>query len=86
MKIDPEDIERRADFIVRELDELCALAADPATLPMIRSEQITLSQIQMRVQLILSYLAVKNGETIQRNHGLHVGAQDRQRRDLGSSR
>lgn len=75
---DPEDIERRTDFIIRELDEFCALTADPATFALILGERIALGQIQTRVQLILSNLAVKNGKAISRNLGLHVGAHDRQ--------
>lgn len=83
MSIDEEDLERRLDFIVRELDEFCALASNPETTRLAHSQKIAFGQIYARVSLILSfYLShkrVKNGEAEQRNHGLHVVAQDRQR-------
>ena len=82
MTSDEEELERRADFIIRELDEFCALATNPETSRLLHSQRILIGQIHTRVSLILSYLLsqkqVTNGETIKRNHGVYVAAQDRQ--------
>ena len=56
MIIDEEDLERRLDFIVRELDECMVLAGSAETYPLIEGKAIELSQIQTRVQLILSFI------------------------------
>ena len=50
---DKEDIERRLDFLVRELDELCALAKNPETAKFLHSQKIVIGQIYARASLIL---------------------------------
>ena len=54
-----EQLEQRADFILRELDEFCALATRPETVELIESQKIIVGQIQTRAQLILSFLAAR---------------------------
>jgi len=56
MSFDEEDLERRLDFIVRELDECMVLAASTETYPLIEGKAIELSQIQTRIQLIISFI------------------------------
>ena len=53
---DKEDIERRTDYVIRELDEFCAMAANAETVDLINAERIAFGQMQTRVQLILSFL------------------------------
>jgi hypothetical protein len=57
MTCDEEELERRLDFIVRELDEFVVMTANRDTYPLIAREAIALGQIQTRVQLVLSYIA-----------------------------
>ena len=49
-------IERRVDFLVRELDELCLMANNPETRDLIANEAIGIGQVQFRASLILSFL------------------------------
>lgn len=81
MSIDEEDLERRVDFLIRELDEFCALATKHETTDLMVRQRIALGQMQTRLQLILSFveLRVKYGKAFKRDHGIHVVAQDRQR-------
>lgn len=53
-------IERRADFIIRELDEFCAMASNHETVDLIENEKIAVGQMQTRCQLILSFLAARS--------------------------
>jgi hypothetical protein len=53
-------IERRADFILRELDEFCALATHHETIDLIEGQRIAIGQIMTRTQLILSFLQQRN--------------------------
>lgn len=53
-------IERRIDFLIRELDELCAMAACPETADLIDAEKIAIGQMQTRIQLVLSFLAARH--------------------------
>ena len=58
MTYDPtteEQIERRCDAIIRELDELCALATNPETVNLI--EGLAVGQIVTRAQLVASFIA-----------------------------
>jgi len=55
LKHDEYDLERRLDFIIRELDEFIMLmVANPSKLGAVQSEKIAFGQIATRVQLILS--------------------------------
>jgi hypothetical protein len=52
-------IERRVDALVRELDELMAMAANHETVDLIEHEKIGIGQCATRCQLILSFLAAR---------------------------
>lgn len=52
-------IERRVDFIIRELDEFCRLATNRETADLIEGQSPALGQIQTRIQLILSFVAAR---------------------------
>lgn len=65
-----EQIERRCDFLIRELDELTALAANPETVDLIEGQQLSIGQMNTRVTLILSFLAARKPRlTVVRNNG-----------------
>lgn len=51
-----EQLERRVDFLVRELDELMAMANDANSRPLILKEAIGIGQVYSRAGLILSFL------------------------------
>lgn len=51
-----DQIERKVDWLVRELDELCALANNAETRDLVANEAIGIGQIQFRAGLILSFL------------------------------
>lgn len=52
-------IERRVDFIIRELDEFCRLATNRETADLIEGQSFGLGQVQTRVQLLLSFVAAR---------------------------
>lgn len=63
-------IERRVDFLIRELDELCAMAANVETVDLVERQQIAIGQMNTRVQLILSFLASRKPRlTVVSNNG-----------------
>lgn len=51
-----EQLERRVDFLVREMDELCLMANNQETRDLIVNEAIGIGQVQFRASLILSFL------------------------------
>lgn len=53
-------IERRADFIIRELDEFCKMATNRETVDLIAREIVVFGQLLTRVQLILSFIDARN--------------------------
>lgn len=53
-------MERRVDSIIRELDELCAFAANPETVDLVQGQRIGVGQIITRAQLIGSFLMARN--------------------------
>jgi hypothetical protein len=55
-----EQIERRADFLIRELDEFCALATNEETVDLIEREKIAIGQILIRAQLVASFLMARH--------------------------
>jgi hypothetical protein len=55
-----EQIERRVDALVREMDEIVALANNPETRDLIEREAIGVGQILFRAELALSFLAARN--------------------------
>jgi len=54
-----EQMERRLDWIIRELDELCAMAANPETVDIVDNQSIGIGQIISRAQLIASFLLAR---------------------------
>ena len=54
-----EQIERRLDYIVRELDEFCAMANNPETVDLLERERIAVGQICTRAQLIAAFLMAR---------------------------
>ena len=51
-----EQIERKVDAIIRELDEMCAMATHPETVDLIAGQKIAFGQMLVRMQLILSFI------------------------------
>lgn len=54
-----DQIERKCDWIIRELDELCAIAANLETSDLVERQQLAIGQMNTRVTLILSFLAAR---------------------------
>lgn len=54
-----EQIERKCDGIIRELDELCKLATNPETIDLVDGQKMAVGQMLVRSQLILSFLLEK---------------------------
>ena len=55
-----EQMERRIDSLVRDLDELCAFAANPETVDLVQGQRAGIGQIITRAQLIGSFLMARN--------------------------
>jgi len=53
-------IERKVDSIVRELDELCAMAVNPETVDLVDGQRPGIGQIISRAQLIGAFLMARN--------------------------
>lgn len=65
-----EQLGRKIDWLVRQMDELCALANNPETRDMIAKEALGVGQIRFRAQLVLSFLdADKPRLTVVSNRG-----------------
>lgn len=63
----------RLDCIIRELDEMCGLAANSETIDLIERQRIAVGQIKTRVDLIASLLLTRSqkpGLRLIRNDGL----------------
>lgn len=54
-----EQIERKFDWIVREMDELCALAVNPETVDLVEGQRVAVGQIVLRAQLIAGLLMAR---------------------------
>ena len=52
-------IEYRLDRIIAELDELCAMAANPETVDIVDKQHVGIGQIVSRAQLIASFLLAR---------------------------
>ena len=64
MSEEPEDtaelqIERRVDFVIRELDELCALATNDETVDLVEQQKHSIGLILTRAQLVMSFLLMR---------------------------
>lgn len=51
-----EQMERRCDFIVRELDELCGFANNPETVDLVERQSLSVGQMLTRIQIIAGFL------------------------------
>lgn len=56
-RYDRLDVEQRIDRLVTDLDEICAIAANPVTARYVAEESIGIAQIMLRSQLLLSAIA-----------------------------
>lgn len=54
-----EQVERKIDWVVRELDELCLLANNPETVELVEEQKVGIGQIISRSQLIGSFLLAR---------------------------
>ncbi len=54
-----QQIEERVDRMISELDEFCALAANPETADLIEGQKIALGMANTRMQLILAFLTAR---------------------------
>ncbi len=59
-------MERRIDALVRDLDELVALAADPSTVQFVEEQKSSIGQIICRAQLVGSVLMARKPTTVRR--------------------
>jgi hypothetical protein len=55
-----EQMERRVDSIIRDLDELIAFAANTETVDLVEGQRIGVGQIVSRAQLVASFLLARN--------------------------
>lgn len=65
-------MERRVDGIIRDLDELCAFAANKETVDLVEAQRVAVGQMKTRVDLIASFLLAnthKPGLRVVRNNG-----------------
>lgn len=65
-------MERKLDSIIRELDELCAFAANKETVDLIERQRMAVGQMQRRIDLIASFLmshSHKPGLRVVQNNG-----------------
>jgi len=58
------DIEMKADALIRELDELIAIAADPDRRHLIISEALAMGMIYSRASLLQSFLIAAQVPTL----------------------
>lgn len=54
-----DQLERKCDWIIRELDELCAMASNSETVDLVEKEKVAVGQIVTRAQLIASFLMAR---------------------------
>jgi hypothetical protein len=60
MKLTPEEqLERKIDGIIRELDDLIGLAVDPKTADLVRGQKILIGLVTTRVNLLGSFLLAR---------------------------
>lgn len=65
-----EQLERKVDWLVRELDEILAMAVNVETVDLVEGQQLAIGQMNTRVTLILSFLATRKPHlTVVRNNG-----------------
>lgn len=68
-----QQLGRKIDWLVRQMDELCALANNPETRDMIEKEALGVGQIRFRASLVLDFLdADKPRLTVVSNRGVNA--------------
>jgi hypothetical protein len=64
-----EQLERKCDWLIRELDELCALANNPETVDLVEGQALAVGQIISRAQIVGGFLnARKPNLTVVQNN------------------
>ncbi len=65
-----EQLERKCDWLIRELDEICALANNPETVDLVEGQALAVGQIISRAGIIGGFLnARKPHLTVVKNNG-----------------
>ncbi len=60
IKETPEEaLERRLDWIINELDDLCGMASNPGTVDLIEHQRVAVGQIVTRATLVASFLMAR---------------------------
>jgi hypothetical protein len=54
-----EQLERKCDWLVRELDEIVAMAANKETVDLVEGQRVAVGQIVMRAQLVAAFLMTR---------------------------
>lgn len=54
-----DKLARKINSVISDLDDLCAMASNPDTAGLVEAEQISMGQINTRIQLILSFLMAR---------------------------
>ena len=54
-----DQMERRCDAIIRDLDELCAFASNSETVDLVERQRIAVGQMLTRVQLVAAFLMAR---------------------------
>jgi len=58
-----EQIERKVDAIIRELDEFCGMANNPETVDLVEGQKIAFGQMMIRIHLIMGFLLARKPAT-----------------------
>jgi hypothetical protein len=54
-----EQLERKCDWLVRELDEICGLANNPETIDLVEQQRMAIGQMKTRIELIAAFLMAR---------------------------
>lgn len=54
-----EQLERKVDWFIRELDELCALSANSETVDLVETQRVAVGQMLVRIQLVAAFLMAR---------------------------
>lgn len=55
-----EEVEAKLDWILRELDEVCAMAKDPIKSDLVAPQKRLIGMIEGRIDLIIGFLLAKH--------------------------
>ena len=63
-------LERKVDAIIRDLDEIVAMAANKETVDLVEGQRVAVGQIVMRAQLVAAFLMTRQPIlTVVKNNG-----------------